>query len=216
MIRERKVFHEGKKFGRLKALEYIYPHKYLCLCECGTKKVFNSGALTSGTTISCGCYRSIHAKDYKEVLKERLLKNILINENGCWVWQKSKHRQGYGNVAFKRKCRLAHRVSWEIFKGNLDKDILVCHKCDNPPCINPDHLFLGTDRDNSLDAFAKGRIQRYKGSDHYYSKLNDENVIAIRNMRKKGKTQEYLSKVFSVNISTIKDVLSRRSWMHLP
>jgi hypothetical protein len=82
-------------------------------------------------------------------------------ENGCWRWLGNKDRNGYGRLradAPPHRYLRAPRVSWEIHRGPIPEGLLVCHRCDNPECSNPEHLFVGTARDNSLDALAKGRL----------------------------------------------------------
>lgn len=77
--------------------------------------------------------------------------------DGCWKWLASKDRDGYGNFKIDGKVFRAHRISFELFNGEIPPGKLVCHTCDTPNCVNPDHLFLGTDLDNSNDKIAKGR-----------------------------------------------------------
>ena len=77
--------------------------------------------------------------------------------NGCWTWIGWKQQQGYGLIASGRNALLAHRASWMIHFGTIPHGLLVCHRCDNPPCVRPDHLFLGTYKDNSMDSQRKGR-----------------------------------------------------------
>lgn len=80
--------------------------------------------------------------------------------NGCWPWQGSKNQSGYGLYHYMGKHTTAHRVAWQVFTGDrIPNGLLVLHRCDNPPCVNPEHLFLGTNRDNTLDAIAKGRMK---------------------------------------------------------
>ena len=102
-------------------------------------------------------------------VKERLLSGIKIDpDSGCWLWQRGHNGMGYGQIGIgsmrdnSRRGALAHRVSYEIFKGSIPNELFVLHKCDAPRCVNPDHLFPGTQADNMADKLAKGR--------HHYAK----------------------------------------------
>src|ERR1700722_12026434 len=90
------------------------------------------------------------------------------HENGCWNWNRSITRDGYGQTGHPTEKR-AHRLSWEIFKGPIPMLVIVCHKCDNRRCVNPEHLFLGSHRDNLQDAVSKGRIDLKARSVHAFS-----------------------------------------------
>lgn len=77
--------------------------------------------------------------------------------SGCWLWDGPIVLKGYGCFSFKQKRRFAHRVSWELYKGSIPSGMLICHRCDIPSCVNPEHLFPGTYSDNINDMYAKGR-----------------------------------------------------------
>jgi hypothetical protein len=99
-------------------------------------------------------------------LKERLLSKIKVDDKGCWLWTGEKTTTGYGRLEVKRnkkdgRIRIrAHRLSYEVFKGNIEDGLLVCHSCDIKLCINPEHLWLGTHQENMEDAYKKGIIKK--------------------------------------------------------
>src|SRR5437867_3583750 len=110
---------------------------------------------------------------------------------GCWVWLGMKDPGGrgqfpYGIFKIKNHRYKAHRVAWELAKGPIPKGLCVLHKCDNPPCVNPDHLFLGTKGDNFADARAKGRLIALRGEEASMAKLTWKQVREIREKHASG------------------------------
>lgn len=110
---------------------------------------------------------------------KRLLQYTSIFDQ-CWEWTGSCNKHGYGRYAEEGSHVLAHRKSFELFVGPIPEGMQVLHRCDNPPCINPFHLFLGTHRDNMADMFAKGRGRRLAGEENPNSKLKYRDVLEIR------------------------------------
>ncbi len=98
----------------------------------------------------------------KKTLKERFdEKWIPVTETGCWLWTAHVRTKGYGRIIVNCKVKHAHRVSWELHKGPIPDGLCVLHKCDVPSCVNPDHLWLGTDKDNTQDMIKKGRKYKF-------------------------------------------------------
>jgi len=130
--------------------------------------------------------------------------------NGCWEW-KAKH-QRYGRLRVNGKITQAHRFSYLTFKGEIPKNINVCHKCDNTYCVNPDHLFLGTQKENHDDMVAKGRRASFVGEKNGNSKLTKqdvENIVISKDSLRK------LAKQYGVTHCAIYQIKKRRSWNEL-
>jgi hypothetical protein len=150
----------------------------------------------------------------------------------CWLWLGSRDRHGYG--FFNRKTAKgwhatgAHRMAWELANGPIPRGLQVCHRCDNPPCVRPDHLFLETSRGNSADRHQKGRDAKghthgsrtqpdlvARGDSHYMARLTSADVLRIRAAHASGMLQVQLAAAYRVTQSTISDVVLRRTWKHL-
>jgi len=132
----------------------------------------------------------------------------VIKTRRCWIWAGSiKGPYGLYQKSY------AHRVSYSIFKGGIPAGLSVLHRCDQTLCVNPEHLFLGTQQDNITDAQAKGRLAR--GSKQGLSKLTDADVRCILWSRRLGMTQTALAKRFGVCQATIYEILSGKNWTHI-
>lgn len=136
---------------------------------------------------------------------------------GCWLWTGSKHGFGYGLIAGDRGRRwptlFAHRVSWELHFGPIHDRLFVLHRCDNPACVNPAHLFLGTQKDNVRDCASKGRISR--GTGRHSAKLDEFTVALIRKRRAAGEALNSLAIEFGVGKSAIHAATTGRTWKHV-
>jgi hypothetical protein len=138
-------------------------------------------------------------------------KSMQIPFCGCHIWTGSLTPRGYGKLSFDNATLLAHRVSWEVSNNTRVPDgMYVCHRCDVPSCINPDHLFVGTARQNSADMVSKGRSCR--GAKQSRSKLYDHSV---RHIRRTDIGTKYLSEMYEVSITTIKHIRSGKGWQHV-
>jgi len=143
------------------------------------------------------------------------MRHIKIDANGCWNWIGAKDSAGYGTVMGKkfgkRRTLPAHRVSYSVFNGKIPDGLYICHKCDNPPCINPDHLWAGTNLENRQDSVKKNR--QAKGNRLPVSKLDYQKVKEIRNAYKTHTiSQARLAAIYGVTQSVIWRVLLNDTW----
>jgi hypothetical protein len=142
-----------------------------------------------------------------------LVTNSTVNiNNDCWIWNKAINKDGYGRAGAFGKSITAHRLSYLVFKGEIPPDKSVCHTCDAPYYINPNHLFLATNVENIKDKINKGR--QIRGERVKNSKLSEEDVKDIRNRYPK-ESARYLSKTYNVAVRTIYDILYRHTWNHV-
>jgi hypothetical protein len=148
---------------------------------------------------------------------QRFENNIFYSPCGCHYWiGNQRKKQGYGGFRYNGKMMLAHRVSYLLNKGEIgDKHVL--HSCDNPYCVNPDHLFLGTHQDNMSDMKKKGRGVSLKGSDHYASasEFTDQEVLSIKKQLRLGVKQSHIAALYGVHKTTIQGIASGKSWKHI-
>jgi hypothetical protein len=135
----------------------------------------------------------------------------------CWPWQASKKRDGYGQVKYEGKMQLAHRIAYRLSFGEIPKGKLVCHHCDNPPCCNPSHLFIGTDADNRRDMVQKGRERHANGSRIRRAKFTESQVLEIRKSHIPFvHSARAISEKLGVHKSCIEKILQRVTWQHIP
>jgi len=136
----------------------------------------------------------------------------------CIEWTGCLGNKGYGQRLIKGKSYLTHRLAYVEHHGLSIEDIdgmLVCHRCDNPPCLNPGHLFLGTHKDNMADMYAKGRENPPRGSRNHTSKLTEADIPIIRQMLSVGMTQVSIAKRFGVWQTAISKIKRGVRWSHI-
>ena len=137
------------------------------------------------------------------------------DKDTCWIWKGAPTSKGYGHISEggrNGRSISAHRLAFEYANGSIDPDLLVCHSCDNPMCVNPNHLFQGTDAINSADRDRKGRGRWLRGEDHVHSKLTSEKVRAIR---ADSRPKKVIAREYGLAPQTIRAVIKRKSWNHV-
>ena len=135
-------------------------------------------------------------------------------DSNCWEWQRTKNQDGYGRVKVFGVLKSAHRVAYELYTGDIPFGLQVLHSCDNPSCVNPEHLWLGTIKDNNVDKSTKGRARGHAmpGTVHPSHKLTDVQVLAIyADLR----SQSKIAKEYQVSSSLVGLIKNKRRWKHL-
>lgn len=156
-------------------------------------------------------------------IAERFWKRVEKTDT-CWIWTGAKTHGGYGVIQSGRrpsKIIRTHRLSYELCNGPIADGLDVCHSCDNPSCVNPSHLFLGTRSDNMRDCVAKGRLTApstcfSRGENHPRSKLTADQVRAIRIEYESGKTStRKLAEKYAISRRSIMFIIHRKQWTHI-
>ncbi len=166
----------------------------LKISEANKKRIWSTESIAKGIVSRT---RSLADKFWSKVFKS----------TNCWLWMASKDSKGYGHLVHCKKTLMAHHLSWKIHHGPIPEGMNVLHKCDNPFCVNPDHLFLGTQLDNMIDMARKERQP--------CRKLSKSEVLEIRDLYKSGEfSQKFLSKKYEVCTATIHNVVNEIKWKH--
>ncbi len=203
----------GKKFGFWTVLSKIENFKantrgarWLCKCICGKEKIVKGSIIRRGKSKSCGCW------DHLDNSVERAIKKkTKICANGCIEWTGRCDKDGYAQ--YGEKGNRVHRIVYEKHNGPIQENNCICHTCDNPRCINIDHLWEGTNKQNNEDKVSKGRS--VKGEKHHKSKLCVEDIICIKALYEYGTFQKKIAQKFNVSQSTISTIIRNEGWRHV-
>lgn len=157
-----------------------------------------------------------NAKGQAGSIRKRFESKFVKRESGCWEWIGSKGKHGYGVMVVDGKSLRANRLAFKVYNKPLSEEQLACHHCDNPSCVNPDHLYAGTGLTNAYDRISRGRSASHVGELNELSKLTDDAVIYIRNAwRKERVRQSDLAQMFDVSPSLISKVVNHHVWGHV-
>lgn len=145
-------------------------------------------------------------------------KVVRLGDDECWEWSGSRAHYGHGQFWNGDRAVYAHRFSWELHNGPIPKGdgfhgTCVCHHCDNPPCVNPRHLFLGSHADNLRDAGKKGRMPR--GRAHVHNRLTEEQVVEIVLRKEAGESQRSIARSFGLHPSSVNRIFNGTAWAWL-
>jgi hypothetical protein len=147
----------------------------------------------------------------KGTLQQRFEAKIYKTQT-CWIWTGALIPKGYGMIGKDGGRELAHRVAYELFIGPIPEGMFVLHRCDNRRCVNPKHLFLGTNTDNMQDMIAKGRARHIRGEECSFAKLNAE---LVRSIRIDTRTCEAIATELGLSATTVERARSRKTWRHI-
>lgn len=141
--------------------------------------------------------------------------NRVNQTDTCWLWTGAVRTDGYGHCRYQGNQVSCHRLAWTLTYGEIPIGLCVLHKCDVRLCINPDHLYLGTKKDNSRDAIVRGRWKPFQGEAHGSSKIDEVAVRLIFGLSKTGLTHEEIGEQVGLKRGMIGNILRREAWKHV-
>ena len=136
----------------------------------------------------------------------RIMAKVSKEGGACWLWNGSCTKDGYGVMGVGRSQKRAHRMAYECFVGEIQDGMLVCHACDVPKCVNPDHLFLGTSKDNAIDRNKKGRSNPPTRPNHPRARLTNDQVAQLVKLRESGKTLKEIAGIYGIHFATVSQI----------
>jgi len=214
---------EGKKFGNLTVIKRNGTDKnkkavWLCRCDCGNETNAITGSLKhkNRPKTHCGCKtKENKTKRWDDYRASDPFWGKVEKTETCWLWTGSKCRGGYGVHGGKYiNEKRVHRHSWTLHNGEIQEGINVLHKCDVRNCVNPDHLFLGSHADNMKDMKIKGRRKGVNsGENNGRAKLNNKKADEIRELYKKGLSQQEIAVMYGVSQPQISKVIQNKRFV---
>lgn len=187
--------------------------------QCGQEFLAQPSEVNRNAARYCGADCNYAAK--RRPIADRFWEKVNIDDNGCWEWTGYRSPSGYGRIGSAGKYGrglIASRVSYELHYGPIPPGLHVLHSCDNPPCVRPDHLFLGTDADNVADMFSKERQPRRdnQGAKNPRAKLSETEVRELRTRYANGGiSMAALAREYGISTGYVHNIISRRTWRHI-
>jgi len=181
------------------------PARWLCKCRCGNEKIVDGDILRDGSSKSCGFW-SKHENNFL-----RKMEKCKKNANGCLEWQGMRDKDGYAR--FGEKAKIVSRILYEKKHGAIPEGMCVCHVCDNPGCVNIDHLWLGTVKQNNNDKKEKGRC--VFGSKHHKTHLKESDIDHIKILFNEGVFQSIIAEEYKISQSTVSSIGLNKFWKHV-
>jgi hypothetical protein len=179
-----------------------------CRCDCGLEREVKGSSLRSGRVKQCNFNCPIILEKNRNEIFD---KKYIEAKNGCWIWTGHKIKGGYGQIGYGGE--LVHRFSYTRFKGKIPEGMCVCHSCDNPACVNPEHLWLGTTQENNQDKIDKGR--QIRGEKIGTSKLKEFQIKEIIEKLSNGEKIIKIANDYNVSKGSILHIKNKRSWTHI-
>lgn len=141
---------------------------------------------------------------------------VIVAESGCHEWTGRLNAKGYGVFRGENSTWQAHRWIYKHTHGSISDGLYILHKCDNRKCVNPDHLYAGTQKDNMRDMWDKGRGYKPKGSKHFRSVFTEDDISRIRGLSAIGLKPKLITKIFNSKLGTITSIVRGVTWTHVP